>query len=1206
MQKKIFIPRNAVRIDKKVNNVDNNSSVLKPVLNTNEINNIEVDNLEIKNINKEDIIYIDDMPLYDGKEFINKNQVKYVSSSNSECDSAISNSLWQSTMKSLSTLSDDVGSVSNFIQQSMNWTRDEVTEYLSPEQQDVLALMINQLNKGETSYDRGVLLGDTTGFGKGRPLMAYAAYCKRNGIFPVVFTLQENLFSNLWADVIDMNLQDTFNRPFLVNAGSSIEDTRSLDSKKIFKKIKPSELKEVIQTGDLPNEFGIIMLSYSQLNNANSVRQKFFENFLSKNKTSVILDESQAIVEMSANTSNNVSKLLELSYVSINSSATSARHIENMSSYIHIYPWLKDLTKYEAEKIGLDKRIWLSSLSVNKAITDGKMLRREHDMSGLELEMHLPNENYIEKYNHISQQFSTVCEGIINFNKIITEKANNLNEPISNGGNKEDSNVTYPDYEYKTLPIFQRLHPLSRQLLACMMAEQIASRAINSLENGEKPFIVMDMTMEAALSKIMNNSVSEVDDGENSSFDEDEQDLASKPLTLKDLMRLTLDKTSEILYKKRGERGKYESLIVDNELIKDYNKHYNSVIDLINQMDDLPASPMDYIRDIVEKEGNKRYKEGRIDKPWSICEISGRSRRVINDKYVAVHDLGKNTLIAGFNSGVYDGIIASRKASTGLSAHSSIKFLDQRPRRMIEGIGCDNPIERKQMFGRIDRRGQIHRPRYETINIGTPYNIIKIATDNAKSIELNSSVSASKDSGLLADVPDLLSPLANEIARDILSKDFALANKLGISVSEDNDNYCSPLFRRSFVLKTSEQKNLLLKFKELYADKSKDYEFENENDLGKGWCYVSQESIELIDSDESNSVVLSKLERIVNRESYTSKNIPDPLEVSNEVHIALLHVNQKENKHNYLFKFKDPWIKSVNQGLFVYNNHALTTFSRNKVGIENERIGYGIQFLKNATRGSGAYLKDKYGRLSPAIITSVAVPKESSEFFDWHKYVFNYIVPGEKRIYKIGLDTIMNNKSKYKIAQDRSAVLHEFDRKRTGRGIDELFILDCKNPLSLVLLAERGKAGKMITWTDNNNIERNSIMIAQDELNRIMTAPKRIWNKDLVIKLLENRKNVYCGIGNNIVSIQKKGTELNITMPYKARDRRQFNELAFICSNITKQDPNSNNFSIQSSDIKEFVSKIFEKFPLHYKNMTNEYILEMLNTRQQNLKLEMH
>lgn len=1183
------------------NNTENSNILLKTSLNNNEKKDI-FDKEDIFNRESSiELIYDDNAIKYNGKEYINSNQVKYISANNDSCDSAISASLWQSTMKLLSDLKNDVGNISLFLQKKMNWSHEELSEYLSPEQQDVLALMINKFDKGENPYNRSILLGDTTGFGKGRPLMAYSAYCKKNGVFPIIFTLQENLFSNLWADVLDMNLQDVFNRPFPVNAGSSIEDTRSSDSKKLFKKIKPSELKEIVNSGELPKEFGMIMLSYSQLNVADSIRQKFFEKFISNNKTAIILDESQAIVEMSANTSLNVSKLLNLSYVSINSSATSARHIDNMSSYIHIYPWLKDMTNYELSTISSDKRLWLSSLSVNKAIADGKMLRREHDMSGLELEMHLPNNDAIEKYNSISDEFSYVCGKIIEFHSIIEQRVDELNSPIekNNGYTKGDSAVTFPEYEYKALPIFQRLHPLSRQLLACMMSEQIARRAINSLENGEKPFIVMDMTMEAALSKIMNNNDRNKNDGEEDLLNEDESDLASKPLTLKDLMRVALDKCSEVLYKKRGEKGKSEIMVIDESHIDGYNNAYNNIIKLINNMQDLPASPMDYIRDIIEAEGQKRFNNGEIKKAWTICEISGRSRKVVDNKYIPVIDIGKNALISGYNSGIYDGIIASRKASTGLSAHSSIKFLDQRPRRMIEGIGCDNPIERKQMFGRIDRRGQVCKPKYETTNIGTPYNLIKIASDNAKSIELSASVSASKNNGLLTNIPDLLSPVANEIAREILSKDFQLSKKLGITISEDNNDYCAPLFRRCFVLSSVEQNNLLSKFKELYKEKIKDYEDDNNDNLGGNWYPVNQKALEIIDNDISNSVILTKLERVVDRVSFSSKNIPTPNPIQDNVQNCILFINNDNNKYEYLLKFKDPWIKSVKQALFVYNNHMMTSFSRNRVGIENEKIDYGVHFLKNATRGTSVYLKDKYGRLSPAIIASVSVPTTKEEYFDWHKYSFNYVIPGEKKIYRIGLDTIMNSNGRFRIEKNRDVILKEFDNKSSGIGKEELYILDGNNPLSLVLLSNRAKAGKLIKWTDNMGIDKNSIMIAEDELSLVINSNKRIWNRGLIDKLLSDSKILLCGVNGNLVKIKASSDGLIINVPSKAKDKKSFSSLIKLCANITNMNENSNEFKIPKQYVKEFIDKVYNEYPFNYKNITNDYILNKFNNKKQ-------
>lgn len=1143
-----------------------------------------------------DIIFSDNLIYYEGREEINENQVKYVSAEQMECDSAIPSSLWQSTMKALDSLKEEIGSIHTFLSHKMNWTQDELNDYLSPEQQDVLALMINQFDKGETPYERGVLLGDTTGFGKGRPLMAFAAYCKMNDIFPVVFTLQDNLFSNLWADILDMNLQHVFQRPLLINAGSTIEDTRKAGAKPLFPKIKTAELKNIIDTGEFSDEFGIIMLSYSQLNTSNSLRQQFLERLSENKNIATILDESQAIVEMSATTSVNVGLLIKNSYVSINSSATSARHIQNMSSYIHIYPWLEDMTDYEASTMEKDKRLWLSSLSVEKAVASGRMLRREHDMSGLELEMHLPDAVDTERFRHISDEFAYACRKLMEFHSLVSAKVDEFNGVSDFAENivQGEAQQGVSEIEYKTLPIFQRLHPISRQLLACMMAEQIVKRSIISLEKNEKPFIVMDMTMEAALSRIADDNDNNNDDNEDADINEEINDLAQKPLTIKDLMRLCLNKLCEVSFKKKGTKGKSEVMIMDESHIKGFKEYYEDVLKVIDNMSDLPASPMDYIREKIEYEGEKRYHANKIDKPWKICEISGRSRRIENGHYVSVVHETKNALIAGFNSGDYDAIIASRKASTGLSAHSSSKFIDQRPRRMIEGLGCDNPLERKQMFGRIDRRGQIYRPKYETTNIGTPYNIIKIATDNAKSIELSTAVSASGSGGLIADVPNLLGELANSVARDLLSKNQDISKKLGIVVSEENSVYAGPMFRRCFVLSSKEQDALINEFSRIYAIKSKDYEESIYTDMGNKWNRKEQILIEPGKDGLNDAVFMTKIERYVNRESFSSRNIPNVVDISPDVIQRLDYLTH--HLDSYLIQFKEPFIKSIQHGLMSYNRSEFPAYRNNKIGTENARFNNEIApFIENARRGVGAYLRDKYGRRVPAILANIQMPEKPEDAFDWHQYVYKYVIPGEKKPYQISLDTIINSNKKFELAHDRDSILRAFDELPSGEGIETNYIMESANPLALILSTQRSRVGSWITWTDTDNIKRNSVMIAEDELNKVFKMNGRIWNPDIAYNLFNNKIDLICGIGRNTLTFKRVGYSLEFSMPFKATDKRIFNKLGFYCANLLNVPPTVGKFQIPSDKVKNFLEDIMKEFPLHYNIKEIDYVLSLTN-----------
>lgn len=1144
----------------------------------------------IRNIN--DIFYEDKAVFYDGLHVINPNQVSYLSSTKEKCNSAIPSSLWQSTMKALDDLNNDILDVKRFLQDKMSWNAEKLESYLSPEQQDVLALMINNFDNGKNAYERGFLLGDTTGFGKGRPLMAYAAYSKRNGVFPIIFTIQENLFSNLWADIQDMNLENDFKRPFPINAGAVISDTRSLDNKKLFQKIKPAQMKEIIASGDIPDEFGIIFITYSTLNQLDSQRMEFFRNLMHKKDTTIILDESQAIVEMSAATSINVGELLHLSYSNINSSATSARHIENMSSYSHIYPWLEEMTTFESNSFSKEKKLWLSALSVEKAVSDGRMLRREHDMSGLKMDMILPEENIINESRRISDEFAGICGKIIDFHGLVADAIDKLNEPVDsqNGITSENEALKLPDMEYKVLPVFQRLHPVSRQLLACMMAKHIANRAIDALKNGKKPFIVMDMTMEAAAVKIMGNNFSK-NDGEDEDIEEDNNDYAQKPMTLKDLLILALDKTCKYSFKKRGSRGKFENAVIDDSLLNGFSEYYNNVLNEINTISELPASPMDTIKDMIEAEGQKLFSEGKIDKPWSICEISGRSRRVENNKYVPINDPGKNALISGFNSGYYDGIIASRKASTGLSAHSSNKFIDTRPRLMIEGIGCDNPIERKQMFGRIDRRGQIHKPEYESINIGTPYNLIKIATDNAKSIELSTSVSASGEAGLLADVPNLLSPVGNDIARDILSRNHNIADKMRINISEDNDiDYASAMFRRSFVLPVQDQEKIINEFMEKYEIRMKDAIHDTVNDLGEQWEVVSQNLIEPGKSGLKDGVFLSKIEKNVIYDSFTSRNMPIPQAVSDDIYQRLDDIER--NKKSYLMPYKEPFIKSVEAALYFFNNSPYLPFSRNRVGLQNEKMEYGLNFLQNARRGASVIMRDKYGCETPAIISNVKIP-DNDNIFNWHQYVFSYVIPGEKKVYRMGLDTIMNSNGTYRLEKNRDMVLSAFDEKAPGSGKEIKYILEGHNPLALVSLSQRSETGLFIKWSDEHNIIRSSIMIAPNEIPKLMKTPLKIWEPDIATSLLKKGHTIFCGNGAGKLSIKRDGYSYKVELPYKASEKRAYNKLTFILANLTKQAPDSEKFILNSDILSESIEKIMKEYPLHYNVKDIDYVLEL-------------
>ena len=1143
-----------------------------------------------------DPVYVQDAMAFPGMDNINDAQVRYVSADRENVDSAIPATLWQSTMTSLDRIRNSVGgSVDDYIMDRMDWSRSELEDYLSPEQRDALAMMIHGFDSGSSSADRGFLLGDTTGFGKGRPLMAYAAYCRRNGVFPIVFTKQENLFSNLWCDIVDMNLQGDFRRPFPMNAGSTIMNISDPDGSLYFPKVKPSVYKAIIEEGVIPDEFGIMFATYSQINQENSKRMQFITSLMDRGDCSVILDESQEIVHMRAATSINVGKLLERCYSSINSSATSARDIDNMASYVHVYPWLSALTSYDIGNMKAEHRIWLSSLSVIRAVSEGRMIRREHDMSGHELEIHKPSDDVVAKVSVIADQFASVCSKLREFHLVVAGIADKYNEPVNKGHGEQ-----MPDNEYSVIPEFQRLFPLSRQFMACAIVDHMVDRCVQSLKNGEKPFAVMDMTMEAAMTKIIEDEIV-AGDGDGAEAGEDNDDVARKPMTLKDLCRLTFEKMREINVRKRaGTQGPpvSEKIIVDGDVIETFDVFREDVMRAIDGMDDLPASPFDEIRRGIEARGEELFRAGEIEKPWKVCEISGRSRRIVDGHYEPVPDIDRNTIISGFNSGHFDAVNASRSASTGLSAHASVKFHDQRPRRMIEGIGCDNPLERSQMFGRIDRRGQVHKPRYETINIGIPYNLVKIAMDNAKSRELSASVSANGNSSLMAEIPDILSDDGNIVAMDIMARRPELAKNLGMSNVSESE-CAATMFRRSFILPSRDQKVLMDEFREMLDLRIKDASFRMQTSLGDGWRVSGQVLAEPGRSD-TDGVFVSRIERDVERQSFSSRNIPSRVSMPDDIRACLDVIGDdrlNREKEAHLLRYKPPFIKSVAAGLHFYRNSIYPAFNDNAVGRENAKIRLIADFLQEARRGTTAILRDEYGRVTPAVIASVSVPNDRERMFDWHQYQFRYVIPGTKNVFTISMASIAESGGRFRIENDRKRVFDAFDAMPSGPGTQTAYICDGPDPAAIILRLAQSGCGKMMEWTDDRGILRSSVMLGDDEFDTFMKTPARVWNYEAASRIMCAGNPMFLGReGRDGVSVRYDRGVVCFRLPEKESRRRAFRSLGFTLAKMTGQKPTDNVFNVNADDeqVTHILEEIGKDYPVFYNASTD---LELIRSR---------
>lgn len=180
-----------------------------------------------------------------------------------------------------------------------------------------------------------------------------------------------------------------------------------------------------------------------------------------------------------------------------------------------------------------------------------------------------------------------------------------------------------------------------------------------------------------------------------------------------------------------------------------------------------------------------------------------------------------NATVRAFNSGLLDSLVINRSAATGLSLHASPRFADRRRRQLVEMQIPENPTDRIQLYGRVNRFDQESFPLIQVASTGIFGEVRQIMMQNKKLAAMSANVRSSRDShAIVKDVPDLLNPIGSGICRQFLVDNPEIVAKLDIdaSVLEDDKRWrhdlASLLTSRIPLLRLDEQRQV---YEQLYA-----------------------------------------------------------------------------------------------------------------------------------------------------------------------------------------------------------------------------------------------------------------------------------------------------------------------------------------------------------------------------------------------------
>ena len=600
----------------------------------------------------------------------------------------------------LADIEDQYGDIDEFVAREMGYKNlQELYKSLYAEQIDAVAMAIAQFKRGKS-----MIVGDMTGVGKGRIAASIIRYAARQGKTPIFLTQDGALFSDMYRDLKGIGAEKLVPLIFNADAKSNVTEQDPNDEDKlvtIFKSGTKADFEEALESlrknQELPKRYNYVMATYSQFRGAEGSTKKSILNLLSQGNI-LIMDESHN-ASGDSNTGEFSQQLVGNSSGTLFLSATWAKRPDNMILYAN---------KTDIQDAGLTPQMLIDAMAnggvalqeiiSSQLAKTGQMTRRERDFQGVEMNFTpVEDKTIISEQRKRADEVIGLMRAITSFQRIFVKKAlEETKRELMGAGSRASRRRGTEDIGIKNTPFASKVFNVMNQLLFSLKAEEIAKEAIRELENGRKPVIGFQSTMESFL------------DGMGFEYEEVMPNIDFS-LTLLKALDGTLRYTVEL---PTGE--KVAQLLSPEELGPQGAAVYYGLRARIQKtVSGLTISPIDAIKNIIERAG---YKVGEITGRQSVIEILPNRGAIIKKR----PKTNKKALVQKFNDGAIDVLMLNASGATGLSMHASPDFKDTRQRIMIIGQPPLDVNTFIQMLGRIDRTGQVVRGAYNILLSSIP------------------------------------------------------------------------------------------------------------------------------------------------------------------------------------------------------------------------------------------------------------------------------------------------------------------------------------------------------------------------------------------------------------------------------------------------------------------------------------------------------
>jgi hypothetical protein len=1086
------------------------------------------------------------------------------------------------------------GQIDEFLAERLGYSLEKLGGVLSPEQIDADAMAI-----AATLRDREMLLADATGLGKGRVLAAVLLAAAREGRTVVFLTEKANLFSDIYRDLKDIEAVQSLGKPFLLNSGAVLVDLTSENGDVVSAALPDPELRKVVKSGKLPEGCRFLMCTYSQFNRMGSAKEKFLTEVAKG--AYVVVDEAHnaAPTGPDSNTSGSLKLALAGAWGVIRSSATFARDGESLLQYPRVLP-----PSFRSEDVRVALQAGGNSMAEAVAqylAEDGVLIRREHDLSGIKIDV-VVDEERKDLNMEYSDALAPILSRLAQLQRMVNDEIEIRNEDAQSEGGKAAQEKWYsPNFG-------SRRAPLLRQFLTALSVNFCIERCVKALLDGEKPVVVIEQTMESLMRELAGFSSSEPDpDAEPNPEDVEEQAAlqGTQAPDFRAALNMMLDRILHMSVR-RGKEDPEKVMVTDTYTLAEAE----NIKAMIEKFPPLSLSPIDDIRDRIEAISHDLVAAGRIEKPWKADEISARNLRVTDGLYAPIKKGNRNDTIVAFNNGGLDALVITRAASTGLSLHASEKVKDQRRRRMIELQIPANVVERVQFWGRVNRRGQVNTPAFETLSTGLPSQMRSLAMNNRKVEKLSATVSANASTATAMDVPDMLDSVGNMVAMRILSDQPSVAERMFIAMknidqemAEQELYYINKYLQGFPYLKSEESEELFARLLKDYNDAVEGMKAQGKTprgvrELEGTWREVSRERYEEgVEADGpvfGRPVDLVVMEGLVERDPISAAKVAQTLSASRK---RLGQLSGKmagpyfEAEIKQIGRNRRAVLGTALGGRYISVDAALKDRDPNAVKSASERLARLVEILQTAAPGLGLDVPGpddtrKYGIIVDMRLRNTELPHQPGE------WTIRYAVPGDQSIAEISIATLMREKG-YRLhtGGGRDALdpdLRSFDRAPRGLVPETKTFLD-GNFVRAMLIATEISAGSMVSFTGDDGERRRSVLISERGHRALSDRKSRIVNSDEAMRYLGNGLSIFSEYRSRSegMILRRDDYGYAVIVP-RSKEWEKFKKGPGLMAGAFKVDKGGG-FSARIADnkLKPFLDAVFGfGLPLYYDNRT--------------------